>query len=326
MKKKKILILTAICLVAASLLAGCKKKAGQESALPENPSVAEEKSEENNGQKESGEVIPEEEYYTYMGTTKENQERIRKIIEYHGYYRGEKEDVVESLLEELEAADSGEGKLWREIMDYWDYANNELKVNIGKLPDDLPKDDSLCIMILGFELNDDGSMQDELIGRLNVALECAGQYPNAYVVCTGGGTARGNKEVTEAGLMGDWLVEHGLNKDRLIIEDKSQTTAENAIFSYGILLADYPNVDSIALISSSYHISWGALLLEAAFMKTAFEKQTPEIHVISNCAYECVNPKYSDVLRFETGGMLQMIGENDLAMRYYSGVQQPPLD
>ena len=41
-------------------------------------------------------------------------------------------------------------------------------------------------------------MKDELLGRLNVALSCAERYPKAYVLCTGGGTARNSPDATEA--------------------------------------------------------------------------------------------------------------------------------
>ena len=34
-------------------------------------------------------------------------------------------------------------------------------------------------------------------------------------------TASGNPDVTEGGLMGEWLLEHGLSEDRLIIEDQA---------------------------------------------------------------------------------------------------------
>ena len=248
-----------------------------------------------------------------------DDELIEKIITYHGCYGDKADDKVNELLSELTEHDSGKGKLWKDIMDYWKYANTELKVNVDKLPDDLPKDDTLCLAVLGFELNDDGTMQDELIGRLTTALACAKQYPNAYVVCTGGGTAKNNPDVTEGGLMGEWMLEHGLEKDRLIIEDQSHTTAENASNSYDILLKKYPQVNSVVLISSSYHIAWGSLLFESAFMRSAYENNTPEIHVISNCSCEIVNDiyKWEEILRWETGGMLQMIGNNDLAMKYY---------
>ena len=270
---------------------------------------------------------------TGCGKTKEPRradEIIEEIITYHGCYGDQADEKVNELLDELTEQDSRQGKLWTDIMEYWDYANNDLKVNVDKLPDDLPKGDNLAIAVLGFELNDDGSMQDELIGRLNVALNCAEQYPNAYVICTGGGTAKDNPNVTEGGLMGEWMLEHGLDEKRLIVENQSRTTAENASNSYDILLQDYPQVDSVALISSSYHIAWGSLLFEAAFMKSASEKQTPEIHVISNSSCQIENDIYlrSEILRWETGGMLQMVGNDDLAMQYYfdyDNVEKPKL-
>ena len=270
---------------------------------------------------------------TGCGKTKEPRradEIIEEIITYHGCYGDQADEKVNELLDELTEQDSRQGKLWTDIMEYWDYANNDLKVNVDKLPDDLPKGDNLAIAVLGFELNDDGSMQDELIGRLTVALNCAEQYPNAYVICTGGGTAKDNPNVTEGGLMGEWMLEHGLDEKRLIVENQSRTTAENASNSYDILLQDYPQVDSVALISSSYHIAWGSLLFEAAFMKSASEKQTPEIHVISNSSCQIENDIYlwSEILRWETGGMLQMVGNDDLAMQYYfdyDNVEKPKL-
>ena len=262
--------------------------------------------------------------------TVNTQELIEQIITYHGCYGSAADKKVGELLTELEKKDPRQGKLWADIMDYWDYANTELTVNVDKLPEGLPDDDSLALTVLGFELNDDGTMQDELIGRLTVALSCAKQYPDAYVICTGGGTAKNNPDVTEGGLMGEWLLEHGLSSDRLIIEDKSHTTAENAVNSYNILLKDYPQVNSVVLISSNYHIAWGSLLFESAFMRSASENNTPEIHVISNCSCEIENDIYlwEEILRWETGGMLQMIGNNDLAMQYYfdyDNVKKPQL-
>lgn len=106
-------------------------------------------------------------------------------------------------------------------MDYWSYVNTDMPVNLNVAPDGLAQDDSLCIVILGFALNSDGTMKDELIGRLETGLASAEKYPNAYVVVTGGGTAAGNPNVTEGGLMGEWLLEHGLDEERLIVEDQA---------------------------------------------------------------------------------------------------------
>ena len=256
-------------------------------------------------------------------------EIIQDMITYYGCYEDKAADKIESLRKELRAEDKRQAKLWTEIMDYWKYANSELVVNTEKLPDDLPDSDRLCIVVLGFELNADGSMQRELIERLKVAETCAKQYPKACVVCTGGGTAARNPKVTEADQMGQWLLDNGLDQKRLIIENRSMTTAENACNTYEILLKEFPQVDSVVLISSSYHIPWGALMFESAFMKSASEQQTPEIHVISNCSCPVTNDKYTldNRILYETGGLLQLNGNDALADQYYyNWYTKPELD
>ena len=306
MKKKYISVFA--CLAALTMLAGCGTTAD----------------------KPAGNSISGETDLTQERDSRTADDIIEDIITYHGCYGDKADAKVDELLAELTEKDSRQGKLWTGIMDYWYYANTELTVNVDTLPYDLPTGDNLALAVLGFELNDDGTMQDELIGRLTVALNCAKQYPNAFVICTGGGTAKDNPGVTEGGLMGEWMLEHGLDPKRLIIENESKTTAENASNSYDIILKDYPQIDSIVVISSNYHIAWGSLLFEAAFMKSASEKQTPPIHVISNCSCAIENDIYlwSEILRWETGGMLQMVGNNDLAMQYYfdyDNVEKPQL-
>ena len=255
---------------------------------------------------------------------------IEDIIEYHGCYDREADEKVDELLTELTDMDERRGALWRDIMDYWDYVNSDLPVHENRLPNGLPDDDSLCIVVLGFELNDDGTMKEELIGRLQVALACARQYPNACVLCTGGGTAADAPEITEGRSMGDWMLAHGLSPHRLIVEDRSLTTAENAMNSYRILFSDYPSVESVAIVSSSYHIPWGSLLFEAGLMTSASERGTRRINVISNAAYPTTNDTYreDELLRWQTGGMLQMIGRNEKALEYYfdyENVKKPVL-
>ena len=257
-----------------------------------------------------------------------DNELIEQIITYHGCYGEQADEKVQALLTALGSRDSRQGRLWQDIMDYWDYADHDMQINLDKLPDDLPDDDSLALTVLGYQLNDDGTMRPELLDRLEIALKCAGQYPESYVICTGGGTALLNPSVTEGGLMGEWLLAHGIDRKRLIIEDQSRTTAENAVNSYNILLKDYPQVRAAVIISSSYHIAWGSLMFEAAFLRSASENQTPEIHVVSNCACKIRDDSgwQDELLRWETGGMLQLVGRDDLAALYYNNLfQKPPL-
>ena len=243
---------------------------------------------------------------------------IEDMILYYGGYGEEASEKIGGLLDTLNEADSSQGELWEDIMDYWKYANTDLVINSESLPDNLPKDDSLAIVILGYVLNDDGSMRDELIGRLQVGLDCAKQYPNAYVVCTGGGTAKENKEVTEAGQMGAWLLENGLEENRLILEDRSRTTIENAQFTLDILLTDYPQVDSVAIVSNDYHVARGCLLFETTALMIADEKQEPDVQVVSNCASATPDKTYTDeyLRRWQMYNMLQLIGDQELAQQY----------
>ena len=77
-------------------------------------------------------------------------------------------------------------------MTLWQTVNADLTIYENVLPDGLPNTDELCIVALGFQLNADGTMRDELIERLKVVLNSAEKYPNALIVCTGGGTAAEN--------------------------------------------------------------------------------------------------------------------------------------
>ena len=151
------------------------------------------------------------------------------------------------------------GEKWTYIMNLWEAP---ITVN-NELPDGLPEDDSLCLVGLGFQLNPDGTMRDELVERLKVMLSASEKYPNAVIVCTGGGTAADDPTATEAGRMAEWLEAHGVNPSRLIVEDHSLTTAQNAIYTLDILSEKYPQVRQIAIISSDYHIATGTLLFGA---------------------------------------------------------------
>ena len=176
-----------------------------------------------------------------QATSKRNsKEIIEDMILYYGTYESKSKDKVNDLLEELEDVDSSKAKQWDEIMKYWQTNHEKLEINNDILPDGLDNSNKFCIVVLGYQLNDDGTMKDELIGRLKVALDSANKYPNAYVACTGGGTAKNNSNVTEADQMAQWLIDKGLNKDILIIENKSSSTVENTKFTYNILRKKIP--------------------------------------------------------------------------------------
>ncbi len=186
---------------------------------------------------------------------------IQQMLQYYRYYQDDAEAEIQELLNYIAYLDPQQGALWDSIMASWSFCNSEMEISANVLPDGLAQDDSLCIVVLGYALNSDGSMQPELVGRLETALRSAKKYPNAYIAVTGGGTAA-NADITEAEAMASWLLGNGIHPDRLILETKSLSTTYNAVNTYGRLVRSYPSVRSIALISSDYHLAWGSTLFQ----------------------------------------------------------------
>ncbi len=225
----------------------------------------------------------------------------RAVVSYAA--NGTRDDEALSALASL---DPSLGEKWTRIMDLW-----EAPVTVNtKLPDGFPEDDSLCLVGLGFQLNPDGTMRDELVERLKVMLSASEKYPNAIIVCTGGGTAADDPTATEAGRMAEWLEAQGVDPSRLIVEDRSLTTAQNAIYTFDILTERYPQVRQIAIISSDYHIATGTLLFGAeAILRDS------DIEVVSNAAWHA--PSGSLSAMFQAGALIELSGDVETAFEIY---------
>ena len=250
---------------------------------------------------------------------KEEQREAQKIIEEmvvdYGSYGSEAEDRIAALLKELRSADADAADRWESIMDLWKKTGTELPVHENVLPDGLPDTDELCIVVLGFQLNPDGTMRDELIERLKVAANSAEKYPNALVVCTGGGTAAENGSATEAGRMAEWLTANGIEAGRVIAEEKSLTTAQNAIYTYDILTERYPQVKQLVIVSSDYHIATGTLLFESEAILRAEKAGGETMHVVSNAAWKAPSGTLSSM--FQAGALIELSGDVDTAFEIY---------
>lgn len=207
---------------------------------------------------------------------------IQRMIQYYLHYQQAADAEIETLLAYIESADPGQGTLWREIMEDWRWSNEQMQVYGDVLPDGLPQDDSMCIVILGYGLNADGSMKEELIDRLVVGLASALKYPNAYVCATGGPTAD-NTADTEAGQMASWLMDKGLEPGRLLVEDRALSTNENAQNVVNLLRANVPQVDAVAVVSSDYHIPWGVSMFTTVCNQIAYYTGDT-IRVVGNAA------------------------------------------
>lgn len=206
---------------------------------------------------------------------------IRDLIAYYFHYGDRAAGEIENQLQTLSSLDSRKGETWRELMERWSWINGDMPVYADVLPDGLPADDSLCIVVLGFGLKENGAMKQELLDRLEVALRSAEKYPEAYVLCTGGETSR-VAGVTEAGQMGAWLLQKGLPHNRLILEEEALSTTSNAQNSCRILWRDYPQVSSIAIVSSDYHLRWGSSCFNAVTLLGEGEQGEKRLEIVGN--------------------------------------------
>lgn len=186
----------------------------------------------------------------------------QRLIQYYRHYQDAAEDNIWDILQQMKEIDPDQAAVWEGIMGDWSWIHSEMPVYEKVLPDGLPEDDSLCIVVMGYGLNEDGTMKEELIDRLVVALASALKYPNALVAVTGGETSS-VEGVTEAGQMAVWLQQKGLDTSRVIMEAQSLSTTANAVNVYKLLNSSYPQVDSIALVTSDYHLAWSCTMFTA---------------------------------------------------------------
>ena len=258
MRRVKIVLLVLLCMCLAGLLL-LRIRAGK--AAPETPAAAAATKTPNPTPAPTEIPVPSAAptpvpspaptvFVKPQGYTEESYRLVSDMCYAYGDRQEAAVDIISEDLARLSALDPALGELWGKLMRLWSGVNTELNINDGLLPDGLPEDDSLCIVVLGFQLESDGSMAPELRGRCETALACAEKYPRALIAVTGGGTAWQSPGATEAGVMAAWLTEHGISPERIIAEDASMTTADNAVFTCRILRERCPQVRSLAVVSS----------------------------------------------------------------------------
>ena len=233
---------------------------------------------------------------------------------YYARYGEKAAERIKELLAEMETAYPAEARKWTDIMDRW-RALQDLEINRGVVPEGLPDTNELCIVALGYKLNSDGTMKNHLKSRLKMVVKCARKYPNALVVCSGGGTASKNKKATEAGEMAAYLKDKGIRKSRIITEKGSHTTAQNARNTLDILLRDHPEVKYILIVSGDYHVRAGTLFFEAEAILRAEPGETPPIAVIANAGCKTSTEEIS--LRSQAGGLIELAGNSNVAIQLY---------
>jgi uncharacterized SAM-binding protein YcdF (DUF218 family) len=105
-----------------------------------------------------------------------------------------------------------------------------------------------AIVILGYGLNNDGSPRWILHTRVLAGIAVAQFFPQSPIIVTGGNPQNGK---TEAGQMRNMLALLGFPANRIIVEDKANSTVQNARFS--VPLAKEADTSGIILVTSTTH-------------------------------------------------------------------------
>lgn len=101
--------------------------------------------------------------------------------------------------------------------------------------------------------------------RLDKAIEYHHKNPDAYIVVTGG---QGLQEyVTEAYAMEKYLIQNGVDENRIIKEEKATSTFENMKFSKEILDNCFETDYSVVVVTNNFHIFRGVATAKNAGFK-----------------------------------------------------------
>ena len=109
-------------------------------------------------------------------------------------------------------------------------------------------DQAKYLVVLGAQMKPEGPTK-VLQYRLDAALAYLTDHPECQVVVSGGQGA--DEHISEAQGMYDYLVAHGLEADRILLEDQSVNTVQNLAFSAKNFDKEK---DEILIVSNNFHV------------------------------------------------------------------------
>lgn len=109
----------------------------------------------------------------------------------------------------------------------------------------------LVAVVLGNRINDDGSMSALMTDRLEATLNAIEKFKPDRIILSGG-AANGKVDISEAEMMFEYLTSRGVAEEKLVMEDKSMTTKQNAEFA--VPIARSLGATELLLITSPEHM------------------------------------------------------------------------
>ncbi len=144
-----------------------------------------------------------------------------------------------------------------------------------------------AVIVLGTTVLGDEPSEDLKV-RLDQAVEYSKKNPDALIIVTGGQSTEENK--SEAYVMNKYLSYEGIDKEKIIMEDRATNTVENFEYSLEILNSELGENYQVAYITNDFHIFRAGILAKDAGIThaTHYHGDTPWYMVIPNGLRETI--------------------------------------
>lgn len=137
------------------------------------------------------------------------------------------------------------------------------------------QDQESTVIVLGAKVNAD---QPSLIleRRLQAALDYANENPDCMIIVTGGQGKE--EEYAESTVMKNWLVENGLEMNRILEENQARNTSENLKYSLKLLRQNNLS-ENVVIVTDSFHQLRASILAKQLEIEqiSAVNSKTPVV-------------------------------------------------
>ena len=99
--------------------------------------------------------------------------------------------------------------------------------------------------------------------RLDKALDYLKDHPDLTIVASGGQGP--DEHQSEAQCMYDYLTDHGVNSDQILLEDQSHNTWENIRFTQALLEREGIDTSQMLVVSNGFHLTRVRMLWDRAW-------------------------------------------------------------
>jgi uncharacterized SAM-binding protein YcdF (DUF218 family) len=109
------------------------------------------------------------------------------------------------------------------------------------------------VVVLGGGMLPDGMPAPATLARAEAAADVARAHAGAAIICSGSHGVGRKPRRSEASSMADLIVERGIDRDRIFLEDQSRDTIGNAVYVADRYLGAIPP-RQIYLVTSPFHL------------------------------------------------------------------------